>query len=74
VAAAANEFKVASSDWATLNCGSGAAGDTVTVGRRSPGLWRRHGQPQAHAAKAGTYTFTFKRIDGASGEVTVTGP
>jgi pullulanase len=75
VAAAANEFKVASSDWATVNCGSGAAGDTVTVGTPlAVACGDGTGNLKLTPAKAGTYTFTFKRIDGASGEVTVSGP
>jgi pullulanase len=75
VAATANEFKVASSDWATVNCGSGAAGDTVTVGTPlALACGDGTGNLKLTPAKAGTYTFTFKRIDGASGQVTVTGP
>jgi pullulanase len=75
VAATANEFKVASSDWATVNCGSGAAGDTVTVGTPlALACGDGTGNLKLTPAKAGTYTFTFKRIDGASGEVTVSGP
>jgi hypothetical protein len=76
VAAAANEFKIADADWtASTNCGAGSAGDTVTVGATlAVACGDGTGNLKLTPAKAGTYTFTFKRIDGASGEVTVTGP
>jgi len=75
VAAAANDFKVASSDWATVDCGAGTAGGTVTVGATlALACGAGTGNLQLTPATAGTYTFTFKRVDGASGELTVTGP
>jgi pullulanase len=75
VAATANEFKVASSDWDTLNCGAGTAGDTVTVGTPlATACGDGTGNLKLTPAKAGTYTFTYRRIDAASGEVTVSGP
>jgi len=75
VAATANEFKVASSDWATVNCGAGAAGDTVTVGTPlATACGDGTGNLKLTPARAGTYTFTYKLVDAASGEVTVSGP
>jgi len=75
VAAAANEFKIASTDWATVNCGAGAAGDTVTIGTTlAVACGDGTGNLKLTPAKAGTYTFTYKRISAAAGEVTVTGP
>jgi pullulanase len=75
VAATANDFKIASSDWATVDCGAGAAGGTVTVGTPlALACGAGTGNLNVTPAKAGTYTFTFKRIDGASGELTVSGP
>ena len=75
VAAAANEFKIASTDWATVNCGAGAAGDTVTIGTTlAVACGDGTGNLKLTPAKAGTYTFTYKRNSAAAGEVTVTGP
>jgi pullulanase len=75
VAATANDFKIASSDWATLDCGAGTAGGTVTVGTPlALACGAGTGNLSVTPARAGTYTFTFKRIDASSGELTVTGP
>ena len=75
VAAAANEFKVASSDWATVNCGAGTAGDTVTVGTTlAVACGDGTGNRKLTPAKAGTYTFQYKRITATAGEVAVSGP
>jgi pullulanase len=75
VAATANDFKIASSDWATVDCGAGGAGGTVTVGTPlALACGAGTGNLAITPARAGTYTFRFKRIDGASGELTVTGP
>ncbi len=75
VAATANDFKIASSDWAALDCGAGTAGGTVTVGTPlALACGAGTGNLSVTPAKAGTYTFRFKRIDGSSGELTVTGP
>jgi pullulanase-type alpha-1,6-glucosidase len=75
VAATANEFKIASTDWATVNCGAGAAGDTVTIGTTlAVACGDGTGNLKLTPAKAGTYTFTYKRNSAAAGEVTVTGP
>jgi pullulanase len=75
VAAAANEFKIASSDWATVNCGAGSAGDTVTVGAPlAVACGDGTGNLKLTPARAGTYTFSYKRLSPTAGEVTVTGP
>ncbi len=76
IAAGANEFKIASSDWATVDCGGGSAGNDVTVGAPlAPGL-RRAGSPNLRIAPAsgGTYRFRFTLQDAGSGELLVTGP
>ncbi|MGB5103934.1 MAG: pullulanase-type alpha-1,6-glucosidase [Steroidobacteraceae bacterium] len=75
VAALATSFKIATSDWTTLDCGASSAGTTITVGTPSifacgSGTSDVGITPPA----AGTYTFEFRRIEAASGEVTVTGP
>jgi pullulanase len=75
VAAAANEFKVASTDWATVDCGAGAAGDTVTVGTPlAIGCNSGNGNLKLTPARAGTYTFKYRRDTPTAGEVTVSGP
>jgi len=75
VAAGATSFKIASSDWATVNCGGGTGGSDVTIGTPLP-LACGGDPPNLNLSPAteGTYTFTFRHIDAASGEVTVTGP
>jgi pullulanase len=75
LAAGADDFKIASSDWSTVDCGAGAAGSNVTIGAPlavacGPGT----GNLSVAPAAPGTYTFSFKRIDGSSGELVVTGP
>ncbi len=75
VAATANEFKVASSDWATVDCGAGAAGDTVTVGTPlAIGCNSGNGNLKLTPAREGTYTFKYRRDTPTAGEVTVSGP
>jgi pullulanase len=75
LAATAHDFKIASADWVTVNCGAGPAGDTVTVGTTLDiACGDGTGNLKLTPATAGTYTFTYKRNDAASGEVTVTGP
>jgi pullulanase len=75
VAAAATSFKIASSDWSTVDCGASSSGTSIAVG--TPTLFTCGAGTSdvgLTPATAGTYTFTFRRIDAASGEVTVTGP
>ena len=75
VAASAGEFKIASSDWSTANCGGTAAGVDVTPG--TPFAMECGANPpnaKFAPAAAGVYTFTYKRVDAASGQLTVTGP
>jgi pullulanase len=75
VAAAANEFKIADSNYNPFNCGGGSGGNDVTIG--SPLLLACGTNPpnlNLSPATGGTYTFRFRYIDPASGEVTVTGP
>jgi pullulanase len=75
VAATANEFKVASSDWATVDCGAGTAGDTVTVGTPlAIGCNSGNGNLKLTPAREGTYTFKYRRDTPTAGEVTVSGP
>jgi pullulanase len=74
VAATANEFKVASSDWVAVNCGAGTAGDTVTVGATlALACGDGTGNLKLTPPTSGTYNFSFKSINSTSGEVTVTG-
>ena len=75
VAATANDFKIASSDWATLDCGAGAAGGAVTVGTPlALACGAGTGNLSVTPAAAGTYTFKFRRVDATAGELTITGP
>jgi len=75
LAAAEDDFKVASSDWATVNCGSGAAGGTVTVGTPlAVACGDGTGNLSVTPARAGTYTFQYKYVTATAGEVTVSGP
>jgi hypothetical protein len=58
-----------------VDCGAGAAGSNVPIGAPlavacGPGT----GDLSVAPATPGTYTFSFKRIDGSSGELVVTGP
>jgi pullulanase len=76
IAAGANEFKIASSDWATVDCGGGSAGNSVTVGAPLALVCGVPGSPNLTIAPAsgGTYRFRFTRQDAGSGELLVTGP
>ena len=76
IAAGANEFKIGSSDWATVDCGGGSAGNDVTVGAPLALVCGVPGSPNLRIAPAsgGTYRFRFTRQDAASGELLVTGP
>jgi len=75
VAATANDFKIASSDWATLDCGAGGAGGAVTVGAPlALACGAGTGNLSVTPAAAGTYTFKFRRVDATAGELTITGP
>jgi pullulanase len=68
-------FKIASSDWATVDCGAGAAGNTVTIGTPlAIGCNSGNGNLQLSPAREGTYTFKYRRDTAAAGELTVTGP
>jgi hypothetical protein len=58
-----------------VNCGAGAAGDIVTVGATlAVACGDGTGNLKLTPAKAGTYTFQYKRVTPAAGEVTVSGP
>jgi pullulanase len=75
MAASATSFKIASSDWSTVDCGASTSGTSMAVGTPTafacgPGTSDVGITP----AVPGTYTFRFNRLDSASGEVTVTGP
>jgi pullulanase len=75
VAAGATSFKIASSDWATVNCGGATADMQVTVGTPfalacGDGTQNMNIAP----AVAGTYTFKFTRQSATAGQLLVTGP
>jgi pullulanase len=75
VAAAAGEFKIASSDWLTVNCGGGAGGNAVTVG--TPLALECGANPpnlSIAPAAAGTYIFNYQVESATGGQLTVTGP
>jgi pullulanase len=75
VAPVAQEFKIATSDWATVDCGGGADGVDVTIGTPLA-LSCNSGPPNLKIAPAtsGIYTFKYTRESTTAGELTVTGP
>ncbi|MDX1678650.1 alpha-1,6-glucosidase domain-containing protein, partial [Arsukibacterium sp.] len=65
------QFKVASSDWSTIDFGAGAAGDTFTLGEPKV-LASGGGNLKLTTAEAGVYNFLFDATSTTTPELTVT--
>ena len=65
------EFKVASSDWSTVNLGAGAAGNQVVVGTPLV-IQTSNDNLRIDIAKSSTYVFTLNANDAAAPTLTVT--
>ena len=71
VAAGATPFKIASSDWSTVNCGWPSQGQQVAIGTKLTINCPANENLNLTAPAAGTYRFTF--TPGDSG-ILITGP
>jgi pullulanase len=71
VAAGATPFKIASSDWATVNCGYPTAGQQVTIGTKFTMTCPANENLNLTAPSAGTYRFKYTKGDNG---LLITGP